>query len=243
MFGMVEGMPGRREFELKQVLDSACGRAVWRGGYRATSVDDLAGDRVKRAATRRSRAGKHAMLMGALRTGTPNSSLPQKLSAPLGVGEPGARSRRSGRTSTDGRDLLSPEGTGRADAGQNSAIRERGAEPEVARGVVRGQPGAGGALRTAAGVPRSAAARGINGIRSIRFAGQGLGDVSGPHGRRKANQDEEVLREIVDSAFTGHSARAFTDPAPTSTLPWPSARAFFRTYDEQNHSESIPWLS
>ncbi|MDX6392973.1 MAG: TetR/AcrR family transcriptional regulator, transcriptional repressor for nem operon [Streptosporangiaceae bacterium] len=188
-----------REFEPEQVLDSAM-RQFWERGYRATSVDDL----VRATGVKPGSlygafpGGKHALLMGSLARYS-RLVVPQKLGA---LEEPGA-SVADVRAYFDGlvRDLLSPEGR-QGCLLVNSAI-EKAAEDDEVAAVVRGHLARlencfTTALRTAVRsgeVPASVDPAGR--ARLLVATSQGLMVVG------KANPDEEVLRAIVDSAFTG----------------------------------------
>ena len=177
-------------------------RQFWERGYRATSVDDLVrATGVKPGSLYAAfPGGKHALLMGSL-------DRYSKLVVPVKLGEleqPGA-SVAEVRAYFDGlvRDLLSPEGR-QGCLLVNSAIENAAADPEVAA-VVRGHLARlehcfTRALRTAARrgeVPASVdpASR----AKGLVAVSQGLMVVG------KADPDEEVLRAIVDSAFTGLS--------------------------------------
>jgi TetR/AcrR family transcriptional repressor of nem operon len=177
-------------------------RQFWERGYRATSVDDL----VRATGVRPGSlygafpGGKHALLMGSLERYS-RLVVPQKLGE---LEHPGA-SVAQVRAYFEGlvRDLLSPEGR-QGCLLVNSAIENAAVDPEVAA-VVRGHLARlercfTAALRTAvrrgeipAAVDPAVRAKGLVAI------SQGLMVVG------KANPGEEVLRAIVDSAFTGLS--------------------------------------
>jgi TetR/AcrR family transcriptional repressor of nem operon len=117
---------------------------------------------------------------------------------------PGLRSRRSGRTSTGWCGICSARRGRQGCLLVNSAIENAATDPEVAA-VVRGHLARlehcfTGALRTAirrgevpASVDPASRAKGLV------ATSQGLMVVG------KANPDEELLRAIVDNAFTGLS--------------------------------------
>jgi TetR/AcrR family transcriptional regulator, transcriptional repressor for nem operon len=196
---MVGAMPRPREFEPDEVLDSAM-RQFWERGYRATSVDDL----VRATGVKPGSlygafpGGKHALFMGSLDRYS-KLIVPQKLGELEGEGASVAEIRAY----FDGLvlDLLSPEGR-QGCLLVNSAIENAAVDPEVAA-VVRGHMARlehrfTAALRTAirrgeipASVDPAARAKGLV------ASGMGLMVVG------KANPDEEVLRAIVDQAFTG----------------------------------------
>jgi TetR/AcrR family transcriptional repressor of nem operon len=194
-------MPRPREFEPEEVLDSVM-RQFWERGYRATSVDDLVrATGVKPGSLYTAfPGGKRALFMGSLDRYS-KLIVPQKLGE---LEEPGG-SIAHVRAYFDGlvRDLLSPEGR-QGCLLVNSAIENAATDPEVAA-VVRGHLARlercfTAALRTAigrgeipAGVDPAARAKGLV------ATSQGLMVVG------KANPDEEVLRTIVDNAFTGLS--------------------------------------
>jgi TetR/AcrR family transcriptional regulator, transcriptional repressor for nem operon len=194
-------MPRPREFEPDKVLDSAM-RQFWERGYRATSVDDLVrATGVKPGSLYAAfPGGKHALLMGSLERYS-RLVVPQKLGE---LEEPEA-SVAQVRAYFDGlvRDLLSPEGR-QGCLLVNSAIENAAADPEVAA-VVRGhlarlERNFTAALRTAirrGEVPASVDP--VSRAKGLVAASQGLMVIG------KANPDEEVLRAIVDSAFTGLS--------------------------------------
>jgi TetR/AcrR family transcriptional regulator, transcriptional repressor for nem operon len=191
-------MPRPREFEPEEVLDSAM-RQFWERGYRATSVDDLVRATGVKPGSLYSAfpGGKHALLMGSLERYS-KLVVPQKLGD---LESPGA-SVEQVRAYFDGLvcDLLSPEGR-QGCLLVNSAIENAAVDPEVAA-VVRGHMTRlehcfTAALRTAirrgeipASVDPVARAKGL-----VATA-MGLMVVG------KANPDEEVLRAIVDTAFT-----------------------------------------
>jgi TetR/AcrR family transcriptional regulator, transcriptional repressor for nem operon len=177
-------------------------RQFWERGYRATSVDDL----VRATGVKPGSlygafpGGKHALLMGSLERYS-RLVVPQK----LGELESAGASVAQVRAYFDGlvRDLLSPEGR-QGCLLVNSAIENAAVDDEVAA-VVRGHLARlercfTDALRTAirlgeipASVDPVARAKGLVAM------SQGLMVVG------KANPDEEVLRAIVDNAFTGLS--------------------------------------
>ena len=191
-------MPRPREFEPEEVLDSAM-RQFWERGYRATSVDDLVRATGVKPGSLYSAfpGGKHALLMGSLDRYS-RLVVPQKLGD---LGGPGA-SVAEIRAYFDGlvSDLLSPEGR-QGCLLVNSAIENAAVDPEVAA-VVQGHMARlehcfPAALRNAirrGEIPPSVdpVARG----KGLVASGMGLMVVG------KANPDEEVLRAIVDTAFT-----------------------------------------
>ncbi|HEV2932624.1 MAG TPA: TetR/AcrR family transcriptional regulator, partial [Streptosporangiaceae bacterium] len=195
------GMPRPREFEPDEVLDSAM-RQFWERGYRATSVDDLVRATGVKPGSLYSAfpGGKHALLMGSLERYS-KLVVPQKLGE---LEDPGA-SVAQVRAYFDGlvRDLLSPEGR-QGCLLVNSAIENAATDPEVAA-VVRGHLARlehcfTGALRTAirrGEVPASVDP--VSRAKGLVATSQGLMVVG------KANPDEELLRAIVDNAFTGLS--------------------------------------
>ena len=177
-------------------------RQFWERGYRATSVDDLVRATGVKPGSLYSAfpGGKHALLMGSLERYS-KLVVPQKLGE---LEEPGRLGRAGPRLlRRAGADLLSPEGR-QGCLLVNSAIENAAADPEVAA-VVRGHLARlehcfTAALRAAirlgeipASVDPAARAKGLV------ATSQGLMVVG------KANPDEEVLRAIVDSAFTGLS--------------------------------------
>jgi TetR/AcrR family transcriptional regulator, transcriptional repressor for nem operon len=192
-------MPRPREFEPDEVLDSAM-RQFWERGYRATSVDDLVrATGVKPGSLYTAfPGGKRALFLGSLDRYS-KLIVPQKLGD---LEDPGA-SVAHVRAYFDGLvcDLLSPEGR-QGCLLVNSAIENAATDPEVAA-VVRGHMARlehcfTAALRAAirrgeipADVDPAARARGLV------ATGMGLMVVG------KANPNEEVLRAIVDNAFTG----------------------------------------
>ena len=194
-------MPRPREFEPEDVLDSAM-REFWERGYRATSVDDL----VRATGVKPGSlygafpGGKHALLMGSLERYS-RLVVPQK----LGELENEGASVEHVRGYFDGlvRDLLSPEGR-QGCLLVNSAIENAAADGEVAA-VVRGHLARlercfAAALRTA--VDRGEIPASVDPVaraKGLVATSQGLMVVG------KANPDEEVLRAIVDNAFTGLS--------------------------------------
>ncbi|MEP7026339.1 MAG: TetR/AcrR family transcriptional regulator [Actinomycetota bacterium] len=192
-------MPRPREFEPDQVLDSVM-REFWARGYRATSVDDL----VRATGVKPGSlygafpGGKHALLMGSLERYS-RLVVPQKLGE---LDLPGA-SVAQVRAYFNGlvRDLLSPEGR-QGCLLVNSAIENAAADPEVAA-VVRGHLARlercfTAALRTAIRLGQIPAATDpVTRAKGLVATSQGLMVVG------KANPDEELLRAIVDSAFTG----------------------------------------
>ena len=192
-------MPRPREFEPDEVLDSAM-RQFWERGYRATSVGDLVeATGVKPGSLYAAfPGGKRALFMGSLDRYS-RLVVPQK----LGELAEGGASIAQVRAYFDGlvRDLLSPEGR-QGCLLVNSAIENAAADPEVAA-VVRGHHARLERCFTAA--LRTAVQRGeIPG--SVDPAARAKGLVAASQGLMvigKANPDEEVLRAIVDSAFTG----------------------------------------
>jgi TetR/AcrR family transcriptional repressor of nem operon len=188
-----------REFEPERVLDAAM-HQFWERGYRATSVDDL----VRATGVKPGSlygafpGGKHALLMGSLARYS-KLVVPQKLGA---LEEPGA-SVADVRAYFDGlvSDLLSPEGR-QGCLLVNSAI-EKAAEDDEVAAVVRGHLARlencfTAALRTAVRrgeVPASVDPAGQ--ARLLVATSQGLMVVG------KASPAGEVLRAIVDNAFTG----------------------------------------
>ena len=177
-------------------------RQFWERGYRATSVDDLVRATGVKPGSLYSAfpGGKHALLMGSLERYS-RLVVPQKLGE---LEEPGA-SVAQVRAYFDGlvQDLLSPEGR-QGCLLVNSAIENAAADPEVAA-VVRGHHARleccfTTALRAAielGEVPASVDPR--SRAKGLVATSQGLMVVG------KANPDEEVLRAIVESAFTGLS--------------------------------------
>jgi len=177
-------------------------RQFWEQGYRATSVDDLVRATGVKPGSLYSAfpGGKHALLMGSLERYS-KLVVPQKLGE---LEDPGA-SVAQVRAYFDGlvRDLLSPEGR-QCCLMVNSAIENAAADPEVAA-VVRGHLARlercfTAALRNAIRLgeipaPTDPAAR----AKGLVATSQGLMVVG------KANPDEEMLRAIVDNAFTGLS--------------------------------------
>jgi TetR/AcrR family transcriptional repressor of nem operon len=192
-------MPRPREFEPEEVLDSAM-RQFWERGYRATSVDDLVrATGVKPGSLYTAfPGGKRALFMGSL-------DRYSKLIVPVKLGEleDSGASVAQVRAYFDGlvQDLLTPEGR-QGCLLVNSAVESAATDPEVAA-VVRGhltrlERCFAAALRTAVrrgeipdGTDPAARAKGLV------ATSQGLMVVG------KANPGEEVLRAIVDSAFTG----------------------------------------
>lgn len=193
------GMPRPREFDPDEVLDSAM-RQFWERGYRATSVDDLVRATGVKPGSMYSAfpGGKHALLMGSLERYT-KLVVPQKLGD---LESPGASVGHI-RAYFDGlvQDLRSPEGR-QGCLLVNSAIENAAVDPEVAA-VVRGHHARlercfTAALRTAirrGEIPESVDP--VSRAKGLVASGMGLMVVG------KANPDEEVLRAIVDSAFTG----------------------------------------
>jgi TetR/AcrR family transcriptional repressor of nem operon len=188
-----------RQFEPDQVIDDAMNE-FWERGYRATSVDDL----VRASGVRPGslyaafRGGKRAIFMEAL-------DRYSKLVVPVKLGEldrVGA-SVAQVRAYFDGlvADLLSPEGR-QGCLLVNSAIELAARDDEVAA-VVRGHHARLGrcfttALRTAK--TRKEISRNVDPARTAALlvaTSQGLMVVG------KANPDKEVLRSIVDHAFSG----------------------------------------
>jgi TetR/AcrR family transcriptional repressor of nem operon len=175
-------------------------RQFWERGYRATSVDDLVrATGVKPGSLYTAfPGGKRALFLGSLDRYS-KLIVPQKLGD---LEHPGA-SVAHVRAYFDGLvcDLLSPEGR-QGCLLVNSAIENAATDPEVAA-VVRGHMARlehcfTAALRTAirrgeiaADVDPAARAKGLV------ASGMGLMVVG------KANPNEEVLRAIVDNAFTG----------------------------------------
>jgi TetR/AcrR family transcriptional repressor of nem operon len=177
-------------------------RQFWERGYRATSVDDL----VRATGVKPGSlylafpGGKHALLMGSLERYS-KLVVPQKLGE---LGDPGA-SVVQVRAYFDGlvRDLLSPEGR-QGCLLVNSAIENAAMDPEVAA-VVRGHLARlercfTAALRTAVQLGEiPASVDPVARAKGLVATSQGLMVVG------KANPDQEVLRAIVDNAFTGLS--------------------------------------
>jgi TetR/AcrR family transcriptional repressor of nem operon len=177
-------------------------RQFWERGYRATSVDDLVrATGVKPGSLYTAfPGGKRALFMGSL-------DRYSKLIVPQKLGElehPGA-SIAHVRAYFDGlvRDLLSPEGR-QGCLLVNSAIENAATDPEVAA-VVRGHLARlehcfTAALRTAIRLGEiPATVDPVARAKGLVATSQGLMVVG------KANPDEEVLRVIVDNAFTGLS--------------------------------------
>ena len=192
-------MPRPREFEPEEVLDSAM-RQFWERGYRATSVDDLVRATGVKPGSLYSAfpGGKHALLMGSLDRYS-RLVVPQKLGD---LGGPGA-SVAEIRAYFDGlvSDLLSPEGR-QGCLLVNSAIENAAVDPEVAA-VVQGHMARLEHCFTAA--LRNAIRRGEI-PPSVDPVARGKGLVASGMGLMvvgKANPDEEALRTIVDTAFTG----------------------------------------
>ena len=192
-------MPRPREFEPEEVLDSAM-RQFWERGYRATSVDDLVRATGVKPGSLYSAfpGGKHALLMGSLERYS-KLVVPQKLGD---LESPGA-SVEQVRAYFDGlvRDLLSPEGR-QGCLLVNSAIENAAVDPEVAA-VVQGHMARLEHCFTAA--LRNAIRRGEI-PPSVDPVARGKGLVASGMGLMvvgKANPDEEALRTIVDTAFTG----------------------------------------
>jgi TetR/AcrR family transcriptional regulator, transcriptional repressor for nem operon len=194
-------MPRPREFEPEEVLDSAM-RQFWERGYRATSVDDLVrATGVKPGSLYMAfPGGKRALFLGSLDRYS-KLIVPQKLGD---LEEPGA-SVAHVRAYFDGLvcDLLSPEGR-QGCLLVNSAIENAATDPEVAA-VVRGHMARlehcfTAALRTA--IRRGEIPADIDPVtqaKGLVATGMGLMVVG------KANPSEEVLRVIVDNAFSGLS--------------------------------------
>jgi len=197
----VEHMPRPREFDPDTVLNQAMLR-FWERGYRATSVEDL----VKATGVNPGSlygafpGGKHTLFMKSLERYS-RLVVPQKLGE---LDEPGA-SVAEIRAYFDGliEDLTSPEGR-QGCLLVNSAIENAAVDPEVAA-VVRGHLARlercfTAALRNAIRLgeipaPVDPVAR----AKGLVATSQGLMVVG------KANPDEEMLRAIVGSAFTGLS--------------------------------------
>jgi len=196
---MVPAMARRREFETEKVLDDVM-REFWERGYRATSVDDL----VRATGVKPGSlygafpGGKRALFIGSLDRYS-KLVVPQKL---RDLDEPGA-SIAAARGYFDGliEDLLSAEGR-QGCLLVNSAVELAAHDDQVAA-VVRGHLARlercfTAALRTA--IRRKEVPRRIDPVGAARMlvaTSQGLMVVG------KANPDEEVLRAIVDNAFSG----------------------------------------
>ena len=177
-------------------------RQFWQRGYRATSVDELVRATGVKPGSLYSAfpGGKHALFMGSLERYS-KLVVPQKLGDLEG---PGA-SVAEVRAYFDGlvRDLLSPEGR-QGCLLVNSAIENASVDDEVAT-VVRGhlarlEHNFTAALRTA--IARGEIPASVDPVaraKGLVATSQGLMVVG------KANPDEEVLRAIVDNAFTGLS--------------------------------------
>jgi TetR/AcrR family transcriptional repressor of nem operon len=174
-------------------------RQFWERGYRATSVDDL----VRATGVKPGSlyavfpGGKHSLLIGSLERYS-RLVVPKRLGD---LGNPGA-SVAEIRAYFDGlvQDLLTPEGR-RGCLLVNSAIEAAAVDSEVAA-AVRGHHARlercfTAALRTA--VRRGEVPMAVDPVsrsKGLVAISQGLMVVG------KANPDEEVLRAIVDSAFT-----------------------------------------